>query len=109
MVVALEARARLGLRLCLADRSDAVEFRSSSGMKNRSSSKLGDVVFELVADPKGRAGTGGTINPGDSVGDLLMTPGIYAICMTLDARVRTVDAIDPIDRVDCLASRFRPP
>jgi len=51
-------------------------------------------MAELVSDRPGIEGTGGTSSPGDSGGDLTVTPGMYAICMTLEARVRTVEAIE---------------
>lgn len=47
--------------------------------KWRSCSKLGEVVAELAAEPIGMGGNGGASNPGDSVGDLLVTPWMYAI------------------------------
>lgn len=108
-MVAMDARARLGLRLCLPEISVYVESRRSLGMKKcRSCSKFGELAEEVLAEPNGMGGTGGASKPGDSVGDLLVTPGIYAMGMTFDARVRTVDAIEPMDRVDSLASRLSP-
>lgn len=69
------------------DVSDQVEFRKSSAMK-KCVSGCG-VLFAVPAIE----GIGGGI-PGDTGGDRPVTPGIYAIWMTFDALVRTVDAIE---------------
>jgi hypothetical protein len=42
----------------------------------------------------GSAGTGGTRRFGESGGDRFITPGIYAIWMTLDALLWKVEAIE---------------
>ena len=81
------------------DVSDQVESLRSPGIK-KCCSRWGVDIAELVTVPPGIEGTGGTISPGDSGGDRTVTPGIYAIWMTLEARVRTVEAIEWADRVD---------
>lgn len=60
-------------------------------------SEYGDVTGDCVGI--GTGGTGGTWPP-----ELSMMPGMKAIGMTLDARVRTVEAIDSRVRMDARAS-----
>ena len=76
----------------MEDVSDQVELRRSPGMKKCCSTAGVEAVEELLDRP-GKLGIGGGI-PGDSGGDLTVTPGIYAIGMTFDARERTVEAIE---------------
>jgi len=71
-------------------------------MKKCSCSYLGELEAEDNAI--GIGGTGGTRRPGVDGADLFVTPGIYAICIILEARVRTVDAMDPTVCVEALAS-----
>ena len=84
--------------------SEYVESRRSGMKKCMSCSRCGVELAEVVALPNGRAGTGGIRAVGDSGGVRPVTPGMYAIWMTLDARVSTVEAIEWADLVDC---RFR--
>lgn len=57
--------------------SDQVESRRSPGMK-KCCSKAGVEAPELLWDP-GIGGIGGASRPGESGGDLTVTPGMYAI------------------------------
>ena len=56
-------------------------------------STAGVETEELFPDIPGNPGMGGG-KPGDSGGDLTVTPGMYAMGMTFDARESTVEAID---------------
>jgi hypothetical protein len=62
----------------------------------------------LAADERaiGIGGTGGTRRPGVEGSDRLVTPGIYAIWMMLEALDKTVEAIEPTVCVEALASRL---
>jgi hypothetical protein len=72
--------------------SDQVELRRSPGMK-KCCSKAGVEAVDVCPDTPGKPGIGGGM-PGDSGGDLTVTPGIYAMGITFEARVRTVEAIE---------------
>ena len=65
------------------------------------SSCCGVPAAEPKVDIAGMGGTGGIRSGVDST-DLLVTPGIYAICMTFDALVSTVEAIE---RTECIDAR----
>lgn len=67
--------------------SDQVELRRSSAMKKWVSGC--GVLFAVPAI----VGIGGG-TPGETGGERPVTPGIYAIWMTFDALVRTVEAIE---------------
>jgi len=102
-VVATLIRAKLGAMLLrsISEKPEKVESRKSPGIKKCwSCSKWGVEVVVLVAE-LGKAGTGGTRRLGESGGDRFWTPGIYAIWMTFDARVKTVEAIEWADLTDC--------
>lgn len=88
-------RAKEGARLIrglMEDVSDQVEFRRSPGIK-KCCSTGGVEVVDKFPDMLGKPGIGGGI-PGDSGGDLTVTPGMYAIGITFEARERTVEAIE---------------
>jgi hypothetical protein len=68
-----------------------VESRKSPGTKKCWSSAVAGVLACEMA--MGMGGTGGTSTVGDAVARLV-TPGIYAIWMMFEARVRTVEAIE---------------
>jgi hypothetical protein len=87
--VATLARARLGAILLRSssEKSEQVESRRSPGMKKCLSWSRYGVDAADVGVEAGSAGTGGTSRCGESGGDRFITPGIYAIWMTLDARV----------------------
>jgi len=53
----------------------------------------------------GIGGTGGTRRSGEAGPDRLVTPGIYAIWMMFEARVRTDDAMEATVCVDARADR----
>ena len=82
--------------------SDHVELRRSSAMK-KCVSGCGVFCAVLYAD-----GMGGTL--GEAGGDRPVTPGMYAIWMTFDARVSTVLAMEcvllPALRLRVVWSRF---
>ena len=78
------------------DASDHVEPRRSLGIK-KCCSTVGVPAAELVADAPGNAGIGGGSRPGELGGDRTVTPGMYAIWMTLDALLRTVEATDRLE------------
>jgi hypothetical protein len=83
----------------IEDASDHVESLRSPGIK-KCCSNCGLDEAELIVEPPGMEGTGGTKRLGDSGGERTVTPGIYAICITFEARVRTVEAIEWADLVD---------
>ena len=76
--------------------SDQVESRRSLGMKKCCSTAGVDAAEELF-DAPGNDGIGGGRSPGESGGDRTVTPGIYAIWITLDDLVRTVEATERVD------------
>ena len=104
------SRAKLGVILCrdsASDVPDHVESRRSPGMKKCCSwFKRGVEAAEELREASGRGGTGGTIKPGLAGGDLFVTPGMYAIWITFEARVKTVEAMEPTVCVEARPSRF---
>lgn len=74
------SRARLGVMLCresFSERSDQVESRRSPGIKKCCSWLIRGVELdEELIDASGKGGTGGTMIPGLSGGDRLVTPGM---------------------------------
>jgi len=79
-----------------------MEPRSISSAENWKPPANGDRGYcEAVGEPIiGRGGIGGTKWDGVGGPERLVTPGMYAIWMTFDARVRTVDAIEATVWVD---------
>jgi hypothetical protein len=73
--------------------SEYVESRRSPGTKKCWSSNWLFVMDDGVVG-MGIGGTGGTSRPGEDELVRLVTPGMYAICIMLDALVRTVEAME---------------
>src|SRR5437899_1824914 len=92
MVEATLARARLGAILSRpAVLVEAMESRKS-GTKKCCSEAVYGLLRPEEGDMAGMGGTGGTSKSGDPGPERFVTPGMYAIWMMLEARVRTDEA-----------------
>lgn len=109
IVEAILVRARLGAMLpgrrpstVMDDISEYVESRRSPGI-NISWSENREFVLDGVPIADGIGGTGGTrISEPELPPERFVTPGMYAIWMMFEARVRTVDAMEATVCVDAL-------
>jgi len=92
MVVATDERLPV-VHMDPRKRSEAANWISTLG-------DCGNCVPTGDEPEEGSGGMGGTSCAGVEGPDRFVTPGIYAIWMTFDARVRTVEAIEAMVCVD---------